>query len=459
MIVDVIPHAVGDTSLRRSLSFRDLLVYGLLFIAPMAPVGIFGTLYADSRGAVALVYVVATVAMGLTAYSYAQMVRVVPEAGSVFAYARTGLGEGAGFLAGWLLLLDYLFVPAVAYLFSGIAVHALVPGIPVWLWTSAAIVVTSALNMTGVRAAARVGLAVLAAELAVLATFVVAACAALVRDGPARGWLEPFTGSGAFSPGAVLGGVSIAVLSYLGFESIANFAEEVDDRSRHHRTHGERAARALLVALTVAGLLFVLQSYLAALLYPDDYTALVEDPGLRDPAFYDAAEAGVGHWLHNLVALSKAVGAAFSGLAAQAAAARTVYAMAREGRLPRALARLDAGSGVPRRAVVLSAALAAATALWASGHAQGLGRVVAVVNLGALGAFALLHVAVFGLFHVRRAGGAAPHPVKHLLVPLLGLAVCVAVITEAQYEALVVGAVWLAAGLAVLGWRRVRADQ
>ncbi|KUO04512.1 hypothetical protein AQJ67_12325 [Streptomyces caeruleatus] len=70
----------------------------------MAPVGVFGTLDARSRGAVALVHLVATVAMAFTAFSYAQMVRVVPQAGSVFAYARVGLGARAGFVAsrgGW----------------------------------------------------------------------------------------------------------------------------------------------------------------------------------------------------------------------------------------------------------------------------------------------------------------------------------------------------------------------
>lgn len=64
--------------LRRTLGFRDLVVYGLLFIAPMAPVGVFGTLDAKSDGAVALVYIAATVVMAFTAFSYAQMVRVAP---------------------------------------------------------------------------------------------------------------------------------------------------------------------------------------------------------------------------------------------------------------------------------------------------------------------------------------------------------------------------------------------
>ncbi|GAB7031289.1 hypothetical protein JCM4914_27500 [Streptomyces platensis subsp. malvinus] len=117
--------AAGPGALRRTLTFRDLVVYGLLFIAPMAPVGIFGTLQAKSHGAVTVVYVVATAAMAFTAYAYAQMVQVAPRAGSVYTYARVGLGDGAGFVAGWMAMLDYLLIPAVAYLFSGIALHAL----------------------------------------------------------------------------------------------------------------------------------------------------------------------------------------------------------------------------------------------------------------------------------------------------------------------------------------------
>lgn len=83
--------------LRRTLGFRDLVVYGLLFIAPMAPVGVFGTLDAKSDGAVALVYVAATVVMAFTAFSYAQMVRVAPlkPARSSRTPAR-GSGKGRG---------------------------------------------------------------------------------------------------------------------------------------------------------------------------------------------------------------------------------------------------------------------------------------------------------------------------------------------------------------------------
>ncbi|NDZ79814.1 APC family permease, partial [Streptomyces sp. SID10853] len=319
--------------LHRNLGFRDLVVYGLLFIAPMAPVGIFGTLDAKSHGAVALVYIVSTIAMAFTAFSYAQMVRVVPLAGSVFAYARKGLGQGPGFIAGWMAMLDYLLIPAVAYLFSGIAMNSLVPSVSRWVWTAIAVVVTTALNLWGVRAAARVGFAVLMLEIAVLGVFVVAAIVVLVRDGAQRGWLTPFSGDGGFSLTAVLGAVSVAVLSYLGFDAIASFAEEVTGGSA-------KVARAVLFCLVLAGVLFIVQSYLAAVLEPMSSAQLAAKPVAQGSAFYDTVDASVGSWLHDLVAVSKAIGAAFAALAGQAAAGRLLFAMGRDRRLPHALAKV-----------------------------------------------------------------------------------------------------------------------
>ncbi|MFR0357991.1 APC family permease [Streptomyces sediminimaris] len=451
--------------LRRSLGLRDLVVYGLLFIAPMAPVGVFGTLDAKSHGAVALVYVVATVAMAFTAFSYAQMVRVVPRAGSVFAYARAALGEQAGFVAGWMAMLDYLLIPAVAYLFSGIAMNSLVPEVSRWVWTALAVVVTTALNLRGVRAAARAGFLVLAMEVVVLLVFVVSALVVLGQDGAQRGWWSPLAGDGTQGPfalSAVVGAVSVAVLSYLGFDAIATFAEEVTGDGPGTRRKGgggrpaggsETVARALLFCLALAGVLFVAQTYLVALLEPAPSARLAADPAAQGSAFYDAVDASVGTWLHDLVAVSKAIGAAFAALAGQAAAGRLLFAMGRERRLPRALARTD--SGLPRVALLCAAVITLVAAVWAARRGDGMDRLVSVVDIGALTAFTLLHASVVGWFAVRRAGG----PVswwRHVLVPVAGAAITVAVIVEASAAAQAVGAAWLAVGLVVLVVQRGR---
>ncbi|MGW6361531.1 APC family permease [Streptomyces sp. NPDC055092] len=443
------PQPAGEVTLRRSLGFRDLVVYGLLFIAPMAPVGIFGTLDARSHGAVALVYVVATVAMAFTAFSYAQMVRVAPQAGSVFTYARVGLGEAPGFVAGWMAMLDYLLIPAVAYLFSGIAMNALVPSVSRWVWTALAVIITTFLNLWGVRAAARVGFAVLAMEIAVLLVFLGSAIVVLVRDGAERGWLSPLTGDGsqgAFALSAVVGAVSVAVLSYLGFDAIVSFAEEVTGGSA-------KVARAVLFCLALAGVLFIAQTYLVALLEPVPSAELAADPARQGSAFYDAIDVSVGGWLHDLVAVSKAIGAAFAALAGQAAAGRLLFAMARDRRLPKALARTD--SGVPRVALLCAAVVTLVAAVWAARRADGLDHLVSVVDIGALTAFVLLHASVVGWFVVRRGGGTFSWW-RHLLVPVLGAAITVAVIVEASATAQVVGAIWLAVGLVVLVAQRGR---
>ena len=111
--------------LKRSLSFGDLVVYGLIFMVPIAPFGIFGAVYNGSGGMVALAYVIGMVAMMFTALSYAQMARAFPMAGSVYTYAGRGIAAPVGFLAGWVIFLDYVLVPGLLYLVAGIAMAAI----------------------------------------------------------------------------------------------------------------------------------------------------------------------------------------------------------------------------------------------------------------------------------------------------------------------------------------------
>ena len=197
-------------SLRRTIGLSELVFFGLVFIGPAAAVGVFGTLDARSGGAVALVYIVATIVMAFTAVSYMRMSREVPRAGTVFAYASAGIGKPAGFVAGWMILLDYLFIPSVAYLFTGIALNSIFPALPVWVFVAVAVILTTGLNLAGVKVASRVITGVVLAEVAVLALVLVLGIAYLVQHGPTRGWLTPLTGVDAFSVTAVLAAVSVA---------------------------------------------------------------------------------------------------------------------------------------------------------------------------------------------------------------------------------------------------------
>src|SRR5919197_5630395 len=129
--------------LKRSLTFWDLLIYGLIFMVPIAPFGIFGQVFNASGGMVALAYAVGAVGMVFTAISYAQMARAFPLAGSVYAYAGRGIAPPVGFLAGWQILLDYILIPSLLYIVAGIAMHSFIPGVPVWAWVAGFIVLNT----------------------------------------------------------------------------------------------------------------------------------------------------------------------------------------------------------------------------------------------------------------------------------------------------------------------------
>ncbi|HMD72368.1 MAG TPA: hypothetical protein VKG05_00765, partial [Steroidobacteraceae bacterium] len=74
--------------LSRALGTRDLIVYGMIFMVPIAPYSVFGFVWADAKGMVPLAYLVGLVGMFFTALSYAAMSRAYPLAGSVYTYAH-----------------------------------------------------------------------------------------------------------------------------------------------------------------------------------------------------------------------------------------------------------------------------------------------------------------------------------------------------------------------------------
>ena len=136
--------------LHRALTYRDLLVYGLIFMVPIAPFGIFGGVFQGSGGMIALAYAIGMVGMMITASSYAQMSKAFPMAGSVYTYAGRGIHPNVGFLAGWVILLDYVLVPTLLYIVAAIAMNSFVAAIPVWAWLLFFNVANTIINYSGI---------------------------------------------------------------------------------------------------------------------------------------------------------------------------------------------------------------------------------------------------------------------------------------------------------------------
>jgi amino acid transporter len=426
--------------LHRSLSFGDLLVYGLVFMVPIAPFGIFGGVFQGSGGMVALAYAIGMVAMMFTAMSYAQMSRAFPMAGSVYSYAGRGIAPPVGFLSGWMILLDYVLVPGLLYLIASIAMNSLVPGVPVWLWLVAFVVLNTAVNYMGIEMTAKVNKVMLVAELIVLAIFIVIGIVALAQ-GKGRGFdLSPLYNADTFSWSLVFGAVSIAVLSFLGFDGISMLAEE-------NKESAHALGRAMVAALLLAGTLFIVQTWVASLLVPDP-DQLISQGDPDGTAFYDAAAVAAGGWLSNLTALATAIAWGFANsLVAQAATSRLLYAMARDRQLPAFLAKVHRKHGVPVNATLLVAVVSLVLGLYMASRDDGITLLSTLVNFGAMTTFLVLHVSVVVHHLVRNK---SRDYWRHLVAPALGFVILAYVVVNAEVAAQTLGFVWLGIGAIVL---------
>ncbi|MEU8396632.1 APC family permease [Nonomuraea sp. NPDC048892] len=427
--------------LKRTLGFADLMIYGLIFMVPIAPFGIFGYVFSASHGMVALAYVIGLLAMAFTALSYAQMARAFPMAGSVYTYAGRGIAAPVGFMAGWAILLDYVLVPSLLYLIASGAMNSFVPAIPVWAWLVMFVLLNTGINYLGIQMTARITRVMLVAELAVLAIFLVVGGVALAQGKGQAGAFSPIFESSSFTWSVVFAAASVAVLSFLGFDGISTLAEE-------NREDARRLGRSMVAALGVAAVLFVVQTWVAALLTPGR-DKLIAEGDLTGNAFYDTAAFAGGQWLAVLTAVATAIAWGFANsLVAQAATSRLLFAMARDRQLPGFLAKVDPKRQVPVNATFVVAGISLAVGLFMSTREQGAGELTSLVNFGAMTAFLLLHVAVVVHYAIRQG---SRNYWAHLVAPVIGFGILVAVVINQNVAAQWAGGIWLAAGLVVLG--------
>jgi amino acid transporter len=429
--------------LKRSLGLVDLIVYGLVFIGPIAPFSVFGFVYNASHGMPPVVYAVGLVAMVFTALSYMTMSHEAPSAGSVYAYVARGIGETAGFLAGWAILLDYILLPTLTYVGTATVLHVLFPILPKAPMILGFIVAITWVNLAGLEAATWVNRTLLATQIAILILFFV-----LVGVGLAHGTagahlsVAPLFQPGVISPRLIFGALSLAVLSFLGFDAISTLAEEAKGGSRH-------VGAATLLSLVLAAALFMAQTYLASLFLLGHAPFAQGDAAAT--AFLVVAEEIGGQPFRFLVSLGGlALGSLAGAVVAQAATARILYSMGRDGQLPRWLAHISGRRRVPDRGVLLIAAITVVTGLFFSERLQFL---TSLVTFGALVGFLALHVSVLVHF---RGGRRSGDVLRHLVSPVLGFGVVAYVLWNADRAAKLGGLAWLALGVVVIVVLRLR---
>ena len=418
--------------LKRTLSFWDLIAYGLVFMVPIAPMGIFGQVIQTANGMVVLAYLIGLAGMIFTAYSYFRMSEAFPVAGSAYAYVQRGMHPDVGFIAGWMILLDYILVPALLYLVSAAWLTALVPWMPTWGWVVIFVLINTLINIGGIEMTNTANWVILVLEGITFVLFVVVA-AIYVGNGTngTHFSASPIFNIHGFSLSMVGAATSIAVLSFLGFDGISTLTEE---------TKGGRqtVGRATVASLLIVAFMFIVLTYLAAVAYPD----YMHFPDINNAFYYVAQRVG-GSWLSMLCLVTTVIAWGFANaLAAQAAVSRMLFSMGRDRMLPQILSWVHPTRKTPVVATVLVGVLSIIVTSFLS--IENLSR---LVNFGALTAFMLLNLTVI-LYHYFRKH--SHRWAAHLLMPAVGFLVLLYVWVNFDRLTFYMGLSWFVLGMIIL---------
>jgi putrescine importer len=415
--------------LKRSLRFRDLLLYGIILIQPTAPMPVFGVLYTESRGHVVAVILLAMVAMLFTSVSYGRMARVYPHGGSAFLYVGKEIHPSLGYITGWCLVLDYVINPLICVIWCSRAAINFLPEIPYVAWAIFFALLFTILNCNGVETSARIN-AGMAAALGVVIVLVLIASVRWIlhmAHPTAAIFLDPIYNRASFNSSALLHGTSIAVLTYIGFDGISTLTDEAKDPARS-------VPRAIVLTCLITGILASIEVYFAQLVWP------------RGAAFPDVTTAYVhvsgrmgGPILLAIVNASLLLANMGSGMASQLGAARLLYAMGQDGAIPRRFfGAVSLKNRIPRNNVLLIGAVCLAGAMILNFD---LGA--ELLNYGALLAF--IGVNLSSLLRGWRHGRwSQTFP---MLISLAGMITCAVLWWNLSPKAKVVGTCWAIAGI------------
>ncbi|WP_275627468.1 APC family permease [Pseudomonas sp. 273] len=418
--------------LKRTLSLGTLVLFGVGLMTPIIVLGTFGILAQSSGGHVPMAYLVALVAMLLTALSYAHMARAYPVSGSSYSYVRKAIDPRLGFMTGWAILLDYLFLPMAIWLIGTAYLHSAMPVVPQFVWLLAFIGLTTLINVIGLKLATAVNIVLLLLQTLVLGVFVMLCVHYLLGD-PGRPLfsLQPFIGGEVQWP-MIMSGAAIACYSYLGFDAVSTMSEETRDPRR-------TLPRAILLVTLIGGVIFVGTSYVVQLAHPSFAFADA------DSASYEIARNIGGDLFVSIFLIGLVVGQFTSGIAAQASASRLLYVLGRDSVLPRAFfGYLSPRFGTP----VLCILLCSAVALLALG--MDVTTSTSFINFGAFLTFVLVNLSV--VFHYWRTEGrrGAQATLLYLLLPVAGVVADLWLMLSLDRKAVMLGLTWLCLGATYL---------
>ena len=448
------------TRLRKDLTWWDLTVFG---VAVVIGAGIF-TVTASTAGnitgpAISISFVVAAIACGLAALCYAEFASTVPVAGSAYTFSYATFGEFVAWIIGWDLILEFAVAAAVvakgwsSYLgtvfgFGGGVAD--IAGLDVDWGALLIIGFVVAILAWGTKLSAGVSLAVTAIKVSVV-LLVVAVGAFYIKAANYTPFIPPAEVGGDAGSGVeqslfslltgaegstygwygLLAGASIVFFAFIGFDIVATTAEETKNPQRD-------VPRGILASLGIVTVLYLSVSIVLS--------GMVSYTELRDAESANLATAfalnGVG-WAAKVISIGALAGLTTVVIVLVLGQTRVLFAMSRDGLLPRQLAKTG-GRGTPVRITLLVGVAVAITA-----SVFPIDRLEEMVNIGTLFAFVLVSAGVMVLRRTRpdlKRGFRTPWvPV----LPILAIITCVWLMLNLTGLTWIRFSVWMAIGVVV----------
>lgn len=416
---------------RQSMGLPALVLFGLAYMVPLAVFTTYGLVTQMTKGHLPTAYLLTLGAMLLTAYSYGRMVQAHPYSGSVYSYTRKAFGSYFGFIAGWTLLLDYIFLPLLSYLLIGIYMSEYFPAVPAWVWVLGSISLVTFLNLIGIESITRVNWILVVVQLVFIVVFVALSVSSLSGQGEPVSLLKPFYHDG-FSVPLVMTGAAVLCLSFLGFDAVSTMAEETSNPQY-------RIPLAIMVVSLVGGLLFLLVSYFAQQVFPD--WASFADP---DSASVDVMRRVGGELLVSAFTATYVAGCFASAMVSQASVSRVLFAMGRDGALPRVFGQLRTKKRVPASAILLVSVMSLLALVLT------LDTVANMISFGALFAFSAVNLAVVKHYLVDQQLRGTRNYLLYGAIPALGFLSTLWLWSSLSSMSFAIGLSWMGLGLLCL---------
>ncbi|CAN5556379.1 amino acid permease [soil metagenome] len=437
------------TRLRRDLNWWDLTVFG---VSVVIGAGIF-TITASTAGnltgpAISISFVIAAIACGLAALCYAEFASTVPVAGSAYTFSYATFGEFIAWIIGWDLILEFAVAAAVvakgwsSYLgtvfgFGGAVAD--VGGVSFDWGALLIIAIVTVLLARGTKLSAKVSLVVTLIKVAVVllvvmvgafyidianyTPFIPPAEAREGGSGTGQSLFSLLTGADGSNYGwyGLLAGASIVFFAFIGFDIVATTAEETKNPQRD-------VPRGILASLAIVTVLYVAVTVVLSGMV--SYTVL-RDAG-AEANLATAFEANGVDWAATVISIGALAGLTTVVIVLMLGQTRVLFAMSRDGLIPRQLAQTGE-HGTPVRITWIVGALVAVAA-----SVFPIGKLEEMVNIGTLFAFVLVSA---GVIVLRRTRPDLKRGFKAPWVPLLPIAAIIA-------------CVWLMLNLTGLTWIR-----